>query len=217
MSELQTKENALLKAMKARTADIDAGADLDTVAKLFADVGVKILGGGTAHNFKEEPFVSGVIQRAYVKIQEDDGREKATFVIDIVDSDGETKNVYCNANLFIKLSAAFGDPLPNLGWKRFENETRFGGPDRDAFISKVTDAAKGLELLWVAILFLNKEESRTTGRSYNNFQAALMPREVVQNQPLLDAIEANFKVGADHLRRRDEDGAALPDFLDDDI
>ncbi len=218
MSELQKKETALLEAMHARTADLDAGADLDTVARLFSDVGMKVLGDGENHNFKEEPFVSGVIERAYVQIQDDDKwGEKGVLVVDVLDPDGLKKKVFCNANLFVKLSSEFGDPLPNLNYNRFKNETKTPGPDRDAFISKVTESAKSLELLWVAILFKGQKISRKTGFPLNDFKAVCLPREVVQNQPMLDAVEASFKVGADHLKRRDVDGSALPDFLDDDI
>lgn len=218
MSDLEKRKN-LSRAFADRVAPhLGDDTDLETMGKLFSDIGIKILGGGEAHKFVEQPFLSGVISKAYVKIQEDDGREQATFVIDVVDSVGEIHNVYCNSNLCMKIWSELGHPLQNLQWRRFEGETRHGGPDRDTFIAQLHEAARELELFWIGILYMGKKESRNgTGRSYNDFQAVMAPKEVTQNGAMLEAIESALRPGKNHLRQRDEDGGAIPEFVDSDI
>ena len=60
------KPNQLAAMLAERRATItDENADLNTVARLFADLGVQVLDDVTNWKKTEKPLISGVVARAF--------------------------------------------------------------------------------------------------------------------------------------------------------
>jgi hypothetical protein len=202
MNEI-AKPNQLAAMLAERRATItDDSADLNTVARLFADLGVQVLDDVTNWKKTEKPLISGVVARAfaYVKVTKQFGKpdeESAEFCVDVVDNTGQNYQEFEN--------------ILTLATSTTE--------ERSHFISTVNDRAMVLNGTGIVVCFAGPATAEEVARSnaanaWNKFHVATFPAEVVTNPLMLEAIEASLVPGKNFLST---DTAALPEFMDDDI
>ena len=221
------KPNQLAAMLAERRATItDENADLNTVARLFADLGVQVLDDVTNWKKDEKPLISGVVSRAlaYVKIEKQYGKadkESAEFCVDIVDNTGETFRVFTNSDLARRIWQAIPG-MQGQNYKEFENILTLATStteERSHFISTINDRAMALNGTGIVVCFIGKATAEEVARgnaigAWNKFQVATFPAEVVTNPLMLEAIEATLVPGKNFLST---DTAALPEFMDEDI
>lgn len=188
------REDLVARAEEHRTQS----TDLETISRLFADLGVEVLGTAEAHKFADSPHLVGQVLRAHVIFQETDlagnttttrtdqagwenelseasQKPRACFVLELLGPNGPV-SVYCNSNLCIKIFPKMG--AGKLRYRDWEERTDVGHPELVPFVQAINTWAKALNGAGLSILYTGMVASRNAGREYRNFMVTWIPQEV---------------------------------------